>query len=107
MGFGKWMVAINLLFLCTVTDVKVEEPRMGRPINLIENGKILMNGLRRARLTKNNLSKELRVKGLLETNNIEQAFLEPGGKLSILKNIRQHEVRLLIQRITTIIASLE
>lgn len=58
---------------------------VGSPIKLVDKGKILMNGLRKARMTKKNLSEELRVKGLMETNNVEQAFLEPNGKLSVIE----------------------
>lgn len=36
-------------------------------------------------MTKKNLSEELRVKGLMDTSNVEQAFLEPNGKLSVIE----------------------
>lgn len=63
----------------------IEKVVSGSPIKLIENGKILMNGLRRARITKNNLDQELRVKGLTGFEQIEQAFMEPNGKLSVIE----------------------
>lgn len=63
----------------------IEKLVSGSPIKLIENGKILMNGLRRARITKNNLDQELRVKGLTGFEQIEQAFMEPNGKLSVIE----------------------
>jgi uncharacterized membrane protein YcaP (DUF421 family) len=62
---------------------------MGSPIKLVENGKLLFHGLRRARLTKNNLEQELRVKGLLDVTEIKQAFLEPSGKLSFIEKKKQ------------------
>lgn len=63
----------------------IEKLVMGSPIKLIENGKILLSGLRRARITKNNLDQELRVKGLTGFEQIEQAFMEPNGKLSVIE----------------------
>ncbi|HTG70195.1 MAG TPA: YetF domain-containing protein [Candidatus Udaeobacter sp.] len=63
----------------------IEKLVIGSPIKLIENGKILMSGLRRARITKNNLDQELRVKGLTSFEQIEQAFMEPNGKLSVIE----------------------
>ncbi|RCW48041.1 DUF421 domain-containing protein [Paenibacillus prosopidis] len=63
----------------------IEKLVMGSPIKLIENGKILLNGLRRARITKNNLDQELRVKGLTSLEQVEEAFMEPNGKLSVIE----------------------
>lgn len=63
----------------------IEKLVMGSPIKLVDKGKILLNGLRRARITKNNLDQELRVKGLTSLEQIEQAFMEPNGKLSVIE----------------------
>jgi len=56
----------------------------GDPIQLIKNGKIIINGLRRARFTKKDLDSELRLKGLKMVAEVEEAYIEPGGKLSII-----------------------
>lgn len=63
----------------------IEKLVMGSPIKLVDNGKILLNGLRRARITKNNLDQELRVKGLTSLEQIDLAFMEPNGKLSVIE----------------------
>ncbi|MDQ6422939.1 DUF421 domain-containing protein [Paenibacillus sp. LHD-117] len=63
----------------------VEKIVMGSPIRLVERGKLLMNGLRRARITRNNLEQELRVKGLTGLENVESAYMEPNGKLSVIE----------------------
>lgn len=84
-AIGGLVLAQVITSLLAMRSPFFEKIVMGSPIKLIDKGKILMNGLRRARMTKNNLSQELRVKGLLDTNNIEQAILEPGGKLSIIE----------------------
>lgn len=63
----------------------VEKLVMGSPIKLIDKGKLLMNGLRRARITKNNLEQELRVKGLQGFSVVQEAYMEPNGKLSVIE----------------------
>ncbi|MCU6708581.1 DUF421 domain-containing protein [Paenibacillus sp. J5C_2022] len=63
----------------------VEKLVMGSPIKLIDKGKLLMNGLRRARITKNNLEQELRVKGLQGFSEVKEAYMEPSGKLSVIE----------------------
>jgi uncharacterized membrane protein YcaP (DUF421 family) len=61
---------------------------MGKPIRLIYKGKLEWNGLRRARLTKNSLDQELRVQGLDSYSTVDQAFMEPNGKLSVLEKTK-------------------
>lgn len=63
----------------------VEKLVMGSPIKLIDKGKLLMKGLRRARITKNNLEQELRVKGLKGFAEVQEAYMEPNGKLSVIE----------------------
>ncbi|WP_025027593.1 DUF421 domain-containing protein [Caldalkalibacillus mannanilyticus] len=58
---------------------------MGKPIQLIDQGRILMKGLRKARLTKNDLIQELRIKGVKSIEEVEKAYLEPGGKISMIE----------------------
>jgi uncharacterized membrane protein YcaP (DUF421 family) len=84
-------LVIFQIITCFVTMKSpfLEKIITGKPIKLVENGKILPQGLRRARLTKSNLHQELRVKGLLSVDNVKQAFLEPSGKVSVIKNSEQ------------------
>ena len=62
---------------------------MGRPIRLIKNGKIIKNGLRRARISQNSLIQELRIKGITSTTNVKEAYMEPAGKLSVVQKKNQ------------------
>ncbi len=64
----------------------VEKLVMGSPIKLIDKGRILANGLRKARITRNNLIQELRVKGLTDSKDVETAYMEPSGKLSVIES---------------------
>ncbi|XEC94741.1 DUF421 domain-containing protein [Paenibacillus tarimensis] len=85
------LVVLQLIAsLLALKSKRIEKLVMGSPIKLVENGRVLLHGLRRARITKNNLEQELRVKGLTDTAQIEQAYMEPNGKLSVIeKNPKQ------------------
>jgi uncharacterized membrane protein YcaP (DUF421 family) len=61
----------------------------GKSIKVIENGAIIMNGLRKARISKNELSEELRVKGFQSPAEVQQMILEPNGKFSVFENSNQ------------------
>ncbi|WP_372459083.1 YetF domain-containing protein [Alkalihalobacillus deserti] len=48
-----------------------------------------MKGLRKARLSKNELTEELRVKGFRSPSEVQQVFLEPNGKISVFEKSNQ------------------
>lgn len=56
----------------------------GVPTVLIENGKIIESGLKKNKLTVNDLLEECRQKNVFDLSDIEFAVLETSGKLSIL-----------------------
>lgn len=56
----------------------------GSPTVLIENGKIIESGLKKNKLTVNDLLEECRQKNVFDLSDIEFAVLETSGKLSIL-----------------------
>jgi uncharacterized membrane protein YcaP (DUF421 family) len=56
----------------------------GTPLILIENGKIIENELKKARLTVNDLLEECRQKDVFNIAEIEFAILETSGRLSVL-----------------------
>lgn len=55
----------------------------GKPVILIENGKIIQENLRRTRITLDELSGHLREKGSLDVTSVQFAILETDGKLSV------------------------
>ncbi|MEW9667394.1 DUF421 domain-containing protein [Ammoniphilus sp. 3BR4] len=57
---------------------------IGEPIKLIDHGKIDQKGLQHSRLTYNNLMEELRLKGITRLADVEMAFLEPEGQVSVI-----------------------
>ncbi len=56
----------------------------GMPIVLIENGKIIEQGLKKTKLTVNDLLEECRQKDVFNVSDIEFGILETSGKLSVL-----------------------
>lgn len=56
----------------------------GSPSILIKNGEIIESGLRKNKLSVNDLLEECRQKNVFDIKNIEYAILETNGKLSIL-----------------------
>jgi hypothetical protein len=81
-GLVMLQVAVSLL---AMKSPFIEKMVMGSPIKLIENGKVVRSGLRRARITRRSLDQELRVKGLTALEKIKEAYMEPNGKLSIIE----------------------
>ena len=57
---------------------------IGEPIKLVERGEIYQQGLRQSRLTYNNLMEELRLKGITKLADVEMAYLEPEGQVSVI-----------------------
>ena len=55
----------------------------GKPVILIDNGKILMENLRRTRVTLDELAGHLRQKDVLDIQTVQYAILETDGSLSV------------------------
>ena len=55
----------------------------GKPVILIENGKILEGNLRKTRVTLDELTEQLRLKDILDIDSVQFAILETGGQMSV------------------------
>jgi len=55
----------------------------GKPVILIDNGKILQDNLRRTRVTLDELTGHLREKDILDLRQVQFAILETNGNLSV------------------------
>ena len=55
----------------------------GKPVILIENGRVLQNNLRNTRITIDELMGHLREKDILEIRTVQYAILETNGNLSV------------------------
>lgn len=76
------------VFLSTLSYHSVLFRRIlcGKPVILIENGKILAKSMDQTRLTPEELKEHLREKGIVDLNTVKFAILETNGQISALLN---------------------
>ena len=55
----------------------------GKPVILIENGKLLQKNLRKTRISPDELAGHLRIKDVLDITTVQYAILETNGELSV------------------------
>lgn len=67
----------------TLRSVKARRILCGKPVILIENGRILQENLRQTRITMDELTGHLREKDVLEVASVQYAILETNGTLSV------------------------
>ena len=72
-----------LLSAFSLASVKFRRLLCGKPVILIENGKVLQQNLRKTRITMDELSGHLREKDVLEIRKVQYAILETNGNLSV------------------------
>ena len=67
----------------SLRSMKIRKLLCGKPVILIENGKILQDNLRRTRITMDELTGHLREKDVLDLGAVQYAILETNGNLSV------------------------
>ena len=72
-----------VLSAVSLKSSKVRNLLCGKPVILIENGKILQGNLRKTRLTLDELAGHLREKDVLDITSVQYAILETNGNLSV------------------------
>ena len=72
-----------ILTALSMGSVKIRQMLCGKPVILIENGKILQENLRRTRVTLDELTGHLREKDILDLTAVQYAILETDGNLSV------------------------
>ena len=72
-----------VLSAISLKSSKVRKLLCGKPVILIENGKILQQNLRKTRITLDELSGHLREKDVLDIQAVQYAILETNGNLSV------------------------
>ena len=72
-----------VLSALSLKSSKVRKLLCGKPVILIENGKILQGNLRKTRITLDELSGHLREKDVLDIRAVQYAILETNGNLSV------------------------
>jgi len=58
---------------------------IGSPLPLVEEGKIQWRNLRKELMTRDDLLEQLREQGVEDVSQVERCFLEPDGRLSLVK----------------------
>ena len=76
------LLEIGLAF-ASVKSIRLRKLLCGKPVILIENGKILQDNLRRCRVTLDELTGHLREKDVLDLGSVQYAILETNGNLSV------------------------
>ena len=84
------LVPMGIVFVCErvisllcLRSIRARRLLCGKPVILIDNGRILQNNLRRTRITLDELTGHLREKDVLEVRAVQYAILETNGNLSV------------------------
>ena len=72
-----------VLSTLSVKNIKFRKLLCGKPVILIENGKIIQENLKRTRVTLDELTGHLREKDVLDPRAVQYAILETNGNLSV------------------------
>ena len=67
----------------SLQSIKIRKLLCGKPVILVENGKILQKNLRKTRITLDELTGHLREKDILDLRSVQYAILETNGNLSV------------------------
>ncbi|MGO4886783.1 DUF421 domain-containing protein [Anaerobacillus sp. MEB173] len=83
------VIAQILMSWLSLKSKRFESIVQGTPIKLVKNGLFILNGLRKARISKSELEEELRVKGYKSVSEVDEVIIEPNGKFSIFEKQKQ------------------
>lgn len=72
-----------VLSSASLRSIRLRRLLCGKPVILIENGRILQDNLRKTRVTLDELSGHLREKDVLDVRTVQYAILETNGNLSV------------------------
>jgi uncharacterized membrane protein YcaP (DUF421 family) len=67
----------------TMSSVKFRRILCGKPVILMENGRLIQENLRASRITLDELTAKLRQKDVLDLTSVQYAILETDGNLSV------------------------
>ena len=71
------------LSLITMDSLRFRRLLCGKPVILIDDGKLLQSNLRKTRITMEELQRQLREKEVLDLTTVQYAILETNGALSV------------------------
>jgi len=64
-------------------SIGIRKVLCGKPVILIENGRIMQKNLKKTRITADELAGHLRIKDVLDITTVQYAILETNGELSV------------------------
>lgn len=85
-GLIPIFTVLGFELLCSLAElrsIRVRKLLCGKPVILIENGKILQKNLKKTRVTLDELTCHLRQKDVLAVETVQYAILETNGSLSV------------------------
>jgi uncharacterized membrane protein YcaP (DUF421 family) len=91
-GLLVWGILPILISLLNLKSYRFRRLTDGQPIVLVQNGKILEENLRKARLSLDSLMLSLREKNAFKLSDVEFAVLETNGSVSVLKKTEAQPV---------------
>lgn len=77
-------IVAYLVSYFTMKSIKLRRFFMGTPTMIIQNGKILIDNMRKVKIDINDLLEECRTEGYFDISQIEYALMEANGHISIL-----------------------
>ena len=77
-----------VLSVLTYRSIAVRKLFCGKPVILMEDGKILQKSLKKTRVTPDELTEHLREKGIVDLSTVKYAILETNGQISALVDPR-------------------
>lgn len=78
------ILGAELILSCLcLRSIRLRKILCGKPVILIENGRIIQNNLRRTRVSIDELMGHLREKDILDVRTVQYAILETNGNLSV------------------------
>ena len=79
------VLSVELLFsVITYRSVKLRRTFCGKPVILIEKGKLMQENLQKTRVNPDELTAYLRLKGIVDIETVQYAILETNGQVSTL-----------------------
>lgn len=83
-----------MISIITIKSIIARRIIIGTPTLIIENGKILANNLKKAKMDVNDLLEQARASGYFDLSEIEFSLIEADGKLSFLPKSKYNPVTL-------------
>lgn len=80
---GIVFVCERLISMLCLKNIRARQLLCGKPVILIENGRLLEENLRRTRVNLDELSGHLRQEGILQMETVQFAILETNGSVTV------------------------